>query len=224
MTLAEKIGQMTQAERGGIDPTPPSHHRPPGQRAVGRRVGAHPQHADGLGRHGRPLPEGCARHPAGRSRSCTASTPCTATATCTARRLPAQHRARRHARPGPGPRRRAHRRLRDPASGPQWAFAPCVCVARDDRWGRTYESFGETPALVEKMETAIDGLQGKPGHLSDNDRVLATAKHFAGDGAARRTAPAPTSSRPATTRSTRASTRSTTRPSAGWRSRRTCPR
>jgi beta-glucosidase len=68
------------------------------------------------------------------------------------------------------------------SSGPQWAFAPCVCVARDDRWGRTYESFGETPALVEKMETAIDGFQGQPGHLSDNDRVLATAKHFAGDG------------------------------------------
>ena len=68
------------------------------------------------------------------------------------------------------------------SSGPQWAFAPCVCVARDDRWGRTYESFGETPGLVKKMETAIDGFQGKPGHLSDNDRVLATAKHFAGDG------------------------------------------
>jgi beta-glucosidase len=68
------------------------------------------------------------------------------------------------------------------SSGPQWAFAPCVCVARDDRWGRSYESFGETPALVEKMETAIDGFQGPPGHLSDNDRVLATAKHFAGDG------------------------------------------
>ena len=68
------------------------------------------------------------------------------------------------------------------SSGPQWAFAPCVCVARDDRWGRTYESFGETPGLVKRMETAIDGLQGKPGHLSDSDRVLATAKHFAGDG------------------------------------------
>ncbi len=68
------------------------------------------------------------------------------------------------------------------SSGPQWAFAPCICVARDDRWGRIYESFGESPALVEKMETAIDGFQGKPGHLSDNDRVLATAKHFAGDG------------------------------------------
>ncbi|MBO0844544.1 MAG: glycoside hydrolase family 3 protein [Nocardioides sp.] len=68
------------------------------------------------------------------------------------------------------------------STGPQWAFAPCVCVARDDRWGRIYESFGETPQLVQQMETAIDGFQGPPGHLSDNDRVLATAKHFAGDG------------------------------------------
>jgi beta-glucosidase len=68
------------------------------------------------------------------------------------------------------------------ASGPQWTFAPCICVARDDRWGRTYESFGEKPALVRSLETVIDGLQGKPGHLDDNDRVLATAKHFAGDG------------------------------------------
>jgi beta-glucosidase len=68
------------------------------------------------------------------------------------------------------------------ASGPQWAFAPCICVARDDRWGRTYESFGETPRLVESMETVIDGLQGRPGQLDDADRVLASAKHFAGDG------------------------------------------
>jgi beta-glucosidase len=68
------------------------------------------------------------------------------------------------------------------STGPQWAFAPCICVARDDRWGRTYESFGEKPSLVERMETAIDGFQGPPGHLDDNTRVLATAKHFAGDG------------------------------------------
>src|SRR3954447_22317208 len=68
------------------------------------------------------------------------------------------------------------------ATGPQWAFAPCICAARDDRWGRTYESFGEDPGLVEQMETAIDGFQGAPGHLSDADRVLATAKHYAGDG------------------------------------------
>jgi beta-glucosidase len=68
------------------------------------------------------------------------------------------------------------------ASGPQWAFAPCLCAARDDRWGRTYESFSENPALVEQMETSIDGLQGRPGQLKDPDRVLASAKHFAGDG------------------------------------------
>lgn len=68
------------------------------------------------------------------------------------------------------------------ATGPQWAFAPCLCVARDDRWGRTYESFGETPRLVISMETAIDGLQGEPGQLDRPDRVLASAKHFAGDG------------------------------------------
>jgi beta-glucosidase len=68
------------------------------------------------------------------------------------------------------------------ASGPQWAFAPCICAARDDRWGRTYESFSENPRLVERMETAIDGFQGAPGHLADRDRVLATAKHYAGDG------------------------------------------
>src|SRR3954471_12567899 len=67
-------------------------------------------------------------------------------------------------------------------TGPQWAFAPCICVARDDRWGRTYESFGEDPRLVEEMETAIEGLQGPRGPLGDPDRVLATAKHFAGDG------------------------------------------
>src|SRR3954462_15471029 len=68
------------------------------------------------------------------------------------------------------------------ATGPQWTFAPCICAARDDRWGRTYESFGEDPNLVKQMETAIDGFQGGSGHLSDPDRVLATAKHYAGDG------------------------------------------
>jgi beta-glucosidase len=68
------------------------------------------------------------------------------------------------------------------ATGPQWAFAPCICAARDDRWGRTYESFSEDPNLVIQMETAIEGFQGPPGHLSDPDRVLASAKHFAGDG------------------------------------------
>ncbi|MBD0742731.1 glycoside hydrolase family 3 protein [Streptomyces sp. CBMA152] len=69
------------------------------------------------------------------------------------------------------------------ATGPQWVFAPCVCVARDDRWGRTYESFGEDPALVQRMESAIDGFQGtRTKDLARPDRVLATVKHYAGDG------------------------------------------
>ncbi|MDN3025076.1 glycoside hydrolase family 3 N-terminal domain-containing protein [Streptomyces sp. S.PB5] len=70
------------------------------------------------------------------------------------------------------------------ATGIPWDFAPCLCVARDERWGRTYESFGEDPALVDSMETIIQGLQGaKNGKdLKDDDKVLATAKHFVGDG------------------------------------------
>ena len=68
------------------------------------------------------------------------------------------------------------------ATGPQWTFAPCICAAREDRWGRTYESFSEDAGLVTRMETAIDGFQGRRGQLDDPDRVLATAKHYAGDG------------------------------------------
>ncbi|MBB5869643.1 beta-glucosidase [Allocatelliglobosispora scoriae] len=68
------------------------------------------------------------------------------------------------------------------ATGIPWDFSPCVCVSRDERWGRSYESFGEDPALAVKMATVIDGLQGRPGQLDDDDRVLATAKHYAGDG------------------------------------------
>ncbi|GAA5050651.1 glycoside hydrolase family 3 protein [Streptomyces similanensis] len=70
------------------------------------------------------------------------------------------------------------------ASGPQWDFAPCLCVTRDERWGRSYESFGEDPALVTSMETVIQGLQGRAdgSDLDRDDKVLATAKHFVGDG------------------------------------------
>ncbi|AOR31915.1 glycosyl hydrolase [Streptomyces fodineus] len=70
------------------------------------------------------------------------------------------------------------------ATGIPWDFAPCLCVSRDERWGRSYESFGEDPALVQSMETVIQGLQGRADgrDLSRNDKVLATAKHFAGDG------------------------------------------
>jgi beta-glucosidase len=68
------------------------------------------------------------------------------------------------------------------ATGIPWSFGPCICVARDERWGRTYESFSEDPTLVARMETIIDGLQGFGRAPIAADRVLATAKHYAGDG------------------------------------------
>ncbi|WP_435861913.1 glycoside hydrolase family 3 N-terminal domain-containing protein [Streptomyces sparsogenes] len=70
------------------------------------------------------------------------------------------------------------------ATGVPWDFAPCLCVSRDERWGRAYESFGEDPALVTTMETVIRGMQGAPSgkDLDRRDKVLTTAKHFVGDG------------------------------------------
>jgi beta-glucosidase len=67
------------------------------------------------------------------------------------------------------------------ATGIHWTFAPCVTVPRDERWGRTYEGFAEDPALVADLgAAAVRGLQGTD--LADPHRVLACAKHFAGDG------------------------------------------
>ncbi len=66
------------------------------------------------------------------------------------------------------------------ATGIDWTFAPCVCVSRDERWGRTYESFGEDPEIAAMMSVIVRGYQGKK--LSDPGSVLATAKHFVGDG------------------------------------------
>ncbi|MGW2563261.1 glycoside hydrolase family 3 protein [Streptomyces sp. NPDC001514] len=70
------------------------------------------------------------------------------------------------------------------ATGIPWDFAPCLCVTRDERWGRSYEAYGEDPALVTAMETVIRGMQGAANgkDLKRNDKVLATAKHYAGDG------------------------------------------
>lgn len=71
------------------------------------------------------------------------------------------------------------------ATGIDWNFSPTVAVARDDRWGRTYESYSEDPVLVAELGAAlVEGLQGRKGdadHLGDG-RVIATAKHFFGDG------------------------------------------
>jgi beta-glucosidase len=66
------------------------------------------------------------------------------------------------------------------ATGVDEDFAPCLCVARDDRWGRTYESYGEVPDNAVANSTIINGLQGKS--LNAPGSVMATAKHFIGDG------------------------------------------
>ncbi|MGB9108476.1 MAG: glycoside hydrolase family 3 protein, partial [Telluria sp.] len=66
------------------------------------------------------------------------------------------------------------------ATGINWVFAPTLAVVRDDRWGRTYESFSENPALVSAYGDAyVRGLQGS---LRADANVVATAKHFMGDG------------------------------------------
>jgi beta-glucosidase len=66
-------------------------------------------------------------------------------------------------------------------TGINWTFAPCIAVARNIRWGRTYESFGETPELAESLgAAAVRGFQGK--NLSDPHSVVACAKHYLGDG------------------------------------------
>ncbi len=66
-------------------------------------------------------------------------------------------------------------------TGIQWDFAPCVAVARNERWGRTYESYGEDPDLVKKLGVAyVRGMQTKD--LAGKTAVLASVKHFMGDG------------------------------------------
>jgi beta-glucosidase len=70
-------------------------------------------------------------------------------------------------------------------TGIGWNFSPTVAVALDDRWGRTYESYSEDPALVRAYaEKMIEGLQGAPSTADffSRGRVIATAKHFVGDG------------------------------------------
>jgi beta-glucosidase len=70
-------------------------------------------------------------------------------------------------------------------TGHDWTFAPTVAVARNDRWGRTYESYSEDPAIVVAYASRIvEGIQGILGteDFLDESRVLASAKHFVGDG------------------------------------------
>jgi beta-glucosidase len=71
------------------------------------------------------------------------------------------------------------------ASGISWTFAPTLTVPQDVRWGRSYEGYSQNPELVAQYAAAvIGGLEGKPGTPAflDAGHVIATAKHFLGDG------------------------------------------
>jgi beta-glucosidase len=70
-------------------------------------------------------------------------------------------------------------------TGLDWTFAPTIAVARNDRWGRTYESYSENPELVASYAPKIiEGIQGKVGtdEFLGEGHMIATAKHFVGDG------------------------------------------
>lgn len=71
------------------------------------------------------------------------------------------------------------------ATGIDWNFAPTLAVVRDDRWGRTYESYSEDPAIVKAYGgKMVEGLQGRANtaEFMAADRVIATAKHYIADG------------------------------------------
>ncbi|WP_345776735.1 exo 1,3/1,4-beta-D-glucan glucohydrolase [Xanthomonas sp. F10] len=70
-------------------------------------------------------------------------------------------------------------------TGMEWTFAPTVAVPQDDRWGRTYEGYSESPEVVAsyagKVVEGLQGVPGTPGFL-DGSHVISSVKHFLGDG------------------------------------------
>lgn len=76
------------------------------------------------------------------------------------------------------------------ATGIPYVFAPCIAVCRDPRWGRCYESYSEDHNIVQQMTEIIPGLQGDlpvnyskgAPYVSEKEKVVACAKHFVGDG------------------------------------------
>lgn len=66
------------------------------------------------------------------------------------------------------------------ATGFNWTFSPCIAIPFNERWGRVYEAFSESTALTTKLAKA--SVKGYQGNLKDPKTVMATAKHFIGDG------------------------------------------
>ena len=71
--------------------------------------------------------------------------------------------------------------LESQATGFNWVFSPCVAIPFNEKWGRVYEAFSESTELTEKLTRA--SVKGHQGNLADPKTVMATAKHFVGDGA-----------------------------------------
>ncbi len=74
--------------------------------------------------------------------------------------------------------------LETAATGIDWSFAPTVAVVQDDRWGRTYESYSEDPAIVASYAgRMVQGIQGRIGQdFMGKGHVISSVKHFLGDG------------------------------------------
>ncbi len=71
--------------------------------------------------------------------------------------------------------------LESQATGFNWVFSPCIAIPFNEKWGRVYEAFSESTELTEKL--TIASVRGHQGNLTDATTVMATAKHFIGDGA-----------------------------------------
>ena len=180
MTLAEKIGQMTQIEKNAIDPTNsasyylgsilsggggyPNPNTPQAwydmvnayqQAALGTRLGIPIIYGvDAV--HGHNNVEDATIFPQNVGMGAT-SDPALIQQVCTATALEMN------------------------ATGIRWDFGPVIAVPQDIRWGRTFEGYSENTDLVSKLGTAcIKGLQGSS--LSADNTSAATAKHFIGDG------------------------------------------
>jgi len=68
------------------------------------------------------------------------------------------------------------------ATGIDWTFGPCLAVARDERWGRTYESFAEDPQIHNNIVADyVLGFQGEDASMQ-GEKIVACAKHYIGDG------------------------------------------
>ena len=70
--------------------------------------------------------------------------------------------------------------LETQATGFNWTFSPCIAIPYNEKWGRVYEAYSESTDLTSEFVSA--SIKGYQGNLTSSNTVLATAKHFIGDG------------------------------------------